>query len=234
MTRLSVNVNKIATLRNSRGTNMPNLELVTESIIRFGADGITIHPRPDERHIKYSDISPIADLTKDKVEFNIEGFPSEKFLKKVLEVKPDQVTLVPDKPDTLTSLEGWDTIKHQDMLKQIVKDLQQDDIRVSIFIHPNLEMVKAITKINADRIELFTGLYAENKNTINEYIQCSQYAHTCGIGVNAGHDLDLENLSFFVEKMPFLDEVSIGHALISESLFLGLEKTIKMYKEILA
>ena len=234
MTKLSVNVNKIATLRNSRGSNNPDLESVTASIIRFGSDGITIHPRPDERHIKYSDIFPISNLTKDKVEFNIEGFPSEKFLKKVTEIKPDQVTLVPDKPDTLTSLEGWDTIQNRDMLQKIIQDLHSSGIRVAIFIHPNLDMLKGAFEINADRIELFTGIYATNKQTIDSYIDCSEYAHSLGIGVNAGHDLDLNNLPFFISKMPYLDEVSIGHALISESLFLGLEKTIKMYKEILA
>ena len=234
MTRLSVNVNKIATLRNARGNNIPDLESVTASIIRFGSDGITIHPRPDERHIKYSDISPISDLTKDKVEFNIEGFPSEKFLKKVLEVKPDQVTLVPDKPDTLTSLEGWDTIKNRDMLKKIIQTLRSSDIRVAIFVHPNLDMLKGAFEIQADRIELFTGIYAEKKQTIDSYVACSEYAHSVGMGVNAGHDLDLNNLPFFIGAMPYLNEVSIGHALISESLFLGLEKTIKMYKEILA
>jgi len=234
MTKLSVNVNKIATLRNSRGSNNPDLESVAASIIRFGSDGITIHPRPDERHIKYSDIFPISNLTKDKVEFNIEGFPSEKFLKKAMEIKPDQVTLVPDKPDTLTSLEGWDTIQNRDMLQKIIQDLHSSDIRVAIFIHPNLDMLKGAFEINADRIELFTGIYATNKQTIDSYIDCSEYAHSLGMGVNAGHDLDLNNLPFFISKMPYLDEVSIGHALISESLFLGLEKTIKMYKEILA
>ena len=234
MTKLSVNVNKIATLRNARGNNIPDLESVTTSIIRFGSDGITIHPRPDERHIKYSDISPISNLAKDKVEFNIEGFPSEKFLQKVLDVKPDQVTLVPDKPDALTSLEGWNTIKHKDILQSIIRDLHSSDIRVAIFIHPNLDMLKGACEINADRIELFTGIYADSKQTIDSYIECSEYAHSVGIGVNAGHDLDLNNLPFFISNIPYLDEVSIGHALISEALFLGLEATIKRYKDILA
>ena len=233
MTKLSVNVNKIATLRNARGQNTPNVELVTESILGFGADGITIHPRPDERHIRYADVLPISTLVNNKAELNIEGFPSEKFLKMVFKIKPDQVTLVPDSPDVLTSLNGWNVRKHRNMLKCVVSDLQKNNIRVSIFVHPELDVVKEVAEINADRIELFTGIYADENKTIDAYVECSEYAHNAGIGVNAGHDLDLNNLPFFISNMPFLDEVSIGHALISESLFLGLEKTIKLYKEIL-
>ena len=234
MTKLSVNVNKIATLRNARGNNIPNLESTTASIIEFGADGITIHPRPDQRHIKSSDILQISNIIQNKVEFNIEGFPSKNFLKTVLKIKPDQVTLVPDGPNVLTSLEGWDTITHKKMLTNVVNDLKNSGIRTSIFIHPTLDMVKAVSEINADRIELFTGIYAAQHHTIDSYVACSEYAKDVGIGINAGHDLDLKNLPFFVKNMPFLDEVSIGHALISESLFLGLEQTVKMYKKILS
>jgi len=233
MTKLSVNVNKIATLRNARGNNVPNLEMFTNSIIDFGADGITIHPRPDERHIKYQDVFKLASIVKDRVEFNIEGFPSDRFMNMVLEVKPDQVTLVPDKEDVLTSLNGWDTIQHNIFLKDIIQDLKNSGIRSSVFIHPEIKMVEGAAFVNADRIELFTGLYADSKNMITNYVECSQQANLLKMGVNAGHDLDVKNLGFFVQSMPFLDEVSIGHALISESLFLGLEKNINIYKSIL-
>ncbi len=233
MTRLSVNVNKIATLRNSRGNNVPNLEKVTHSIIMFGADGITIHPRPDQRHIKYQDAFDLGLIVKQKVEFNIEGFPSDKFVDMVLQIKPHQVTLVPDKENVLTSLEGWDTIKEKIILKNVIKEFNNNGIRTSIFINPKVNMVEGAAAVNADRIELFTGIYAHSKIMINNYVECSEYANRIGLGVNAGHDLNLKNLSFFVDKMPFLDEVSIGHALISESLFLGLENTINMYKRIL-
>ena len=233
MTKLSVNVNKIATLRNARGNNIPNLEMVTKSIIDFGADGITMHPRPDERHIKYQDVFDLASIIKEKVEFNIEGFPSDRFMSMVLEVKPHQVTLVPDKEDVLTSLNGWDTIKHKIFLKDIIKDLQNSGIRSSVFIHPEIEMVEGASFVNADRIELFTGLYADSKNAIANYVECSKQANLMSMGVNAGHDLDSENLDFFIKNMPFLDEVSIGHGLISESLFLGLQNTINVYKNIL-
>ena len=233
MTKLSVNVNKIATLRNSRGNNVPNLEIVTKSIIDFGADGITMHPRPDERHIKYEDVFNLAAVIKEKVEFNIEGFPSDQFMTMVLEVKPNQVTLVPDKDNVLTSLHGWDTIQEKNLLSNIIQELKNNDIRSSIFIHPEMKMLEGAAGVSADRIELFTGLYAHSNNLITNYVECSKQAHLMNIGVNAGHDLDLENLEFFIKNMPFLDEVSIGHALISESLFLGLENTINMYKRIL-
>ncbi len=233
MVKLSVNVNKIATLRNARGNNIPNLDLVTSSIIDFGADGITIHPRPDQRHIKNQDVFSLAEIIKDRVEFNIEGYPSNDFLDMVLKIKPDQVTLVPDKPNALTSLEGWDTIKDANILNESIKKLKGNGIRVSIFIHPIIDMVQGAAVINADRVELFTGIYANSKTTIDSYINSSNHAKKIGLGVNAGHDLDLNNLDFFNKKMPFLNEVSIGHALISESLFLGLEETIKRYKKIL-
>ena len=233
MTKLSVNINKIATLRNSRGGNVPNLESVTDSIIDFGADGITIHPRPDQRHITKQDVSLISDVIGQKVEFNIEGFPSDEFINMVLKIQPNQVTLVPDKENVLTSLEGWDTIKEKNLLKNIVKELRNNKIRTSIFIHPEINMLEGACEIESDRVELFTGLYAHSAETINSYVECSQYAKKNGIGLNAGHDLNLNNLSFFVKSMPFLEEVSIGHALISESLYFGLEKTINMYKKLL-
>ena len=233
MTKLSVNVNKIATLRNARGNNIPNLDLVTSSIINFGADGITIHPRPDERHITRKDVFSLSSIVKNKVDFNIEGYPSKEFIELVLKIQPEQVTLVPDKPGVLTSLEGWDTIKSQSILKDIVQEFKKSKIRVSVFIHPDINMVKGAAKINVDMIELFTGIYAHSHDTIDAYISCSQHANQLGLKVNAGHDLDLKNLPFFIKKMPFLNEVSIGHALISESLFLGLEKTINQYKKIL-
>ena len=234
MIKLSVNVNKIATLRNARGNNIPNLDNVTQSIINFGADGITIHPRPDERHIKLQDVFSLAPIVKKKVEFNIEGFPSKKFIEMVLEVKPDQVTLVPDKENVLTSLEGWDTLKEKNILKSVIRELKEHHIRTSIFVNPEIQMVEGAKSVNADRIELFTGLYAQDNKTISKYIDCSKCAKRIGLGINAGHDLDLKNLLFFRKQIPFLDEVSIGHALISESLFLGLENTINMYKRILA
>jgi len=232
MTKLSVNVNKIATLRNARGNNIPDLKFVTSSIIDFGADGITIHPRPDQRHIKEEDVFLISQIVKNKVEFNIEGYPSKEFMNLVLKIKPDQITLVPDKPEVLTSLYGWDTVENKFFLKDITEELKSQGIRVSIFIHPDIKMLEGAAGVNADRVELFTGLYAHN-NSVQKYINCSQHAGKFDLGVNAGHDLSLDNLPFFVENMPILDEVSIGHALISESLFLGLEETISRYKNIL-
>ena len=233
MTRLSVNVNKIATLRNSRGNNVPNLEKVTYSIINFGADGITVHPRPDERHIKYEDVFKLASIVKENIEFNIEGFPSDRFINMVVKVKPDQVTLVPDGKNVLTSLNGWNTIKEKTLLQNVIQELNNNGIRTSVFVNPELHMIDGAASVNADRIELFTGLYAHSNSMISNYIECSNHANQINLGVNAGHDLDLKNLGFFVKNMPFLDEVSIGHALISESLFLGLENTINMYKRIL-
>ena len=233
MIKLSVNVNKIATLRNSRGNNVPNLELVTQSIINFGADGITIHPRPDQRHIRHEDVVMLADVVKPKVEFNIEGYPSDEFIKLVVQTKPTQVTLVPDSPNVLTSLQGWNTIKERPILRDVIQEFKSHSIRSSLFVHPNIKMIEGASNVGADRIELFTGIYARSDKKINLYIESSKEANKMGLGVNAGHDLNLKNLSFFVDKVPFLDEVSIGHALISESLFLGLENTINMYKRIL-
>ena len=233
MVKLSVNINKIATLRNARGGNIPNIDLLTDAIINFGADGITIHPRPDERHIKIRDVYSINNVIKDRVEFNIEGYPSRAFIDMVLKVNPTQVTLVPDQPNVLTSLEGWNTIQQYEFLYDIVKELKKSGIRTSIFVHPDIKMVQGVADINADRVELFTGLYANTPSVIDSYIKCSQYASDLGLDVNAGHDLNLNNLTFFINKMNLLKEVSIGHALISESLILGLEETIRRYKKIL-
>jgi len=236
MTKLSVNVNKIATLRNARGEDYPNLVKTAKDIIKFGAEGITIHPRPDERHIKYYDA---YDLKQNiSTELNIEGNPSKKFINMVCEVKPDQVTLVPDESDAITSNSGWDTVKNFDFLKDVVEEFKSNSIRVSIFIDPDSKMLEGAKKINADRVELFTGPYAkqyltDKSNAINRYIDCSEIANKIGMELNAGHDLNQQNLEFFTKNIVNLKEVSIGHALISESLYFGLESTIKSYLKIL-
>jgi pyridoxine 5-phosphate synthase len=236
MTRLSVNINKIATLRNARGEDYPNLVKTAKDIIKFGAEGITIHPRPDERHIKYSDA---YDLKQNiSTELNIEGNPSKKFVNMVCEVKPDQVTLVPDESDAITSNSGWDTVKNFDFLKDVVHEFKLNSIRVSIFIDPDSKMLEGAKKINADRVELFTGPYAkqyinDKSNAMNSYINCSEIANKIGMELNAGHDLNQQNLEFFKNNIVNLKEVSIGHALISESLYFGLESTIKSYLKIL-
>ena len=236
MTKLSVNINKIATLRNARGEDYPNLVKTAKDIIKFGAEGITIHPRPDERHIKYSDA---YDLKQNiSTELNIEGNPSKKFINMVCEVKPDQVTLVPDESDAITSNSGWDTVKNFNFLKDVVEEFKSNSIRVSIFIDPNSKMLEGAKKINADRVELFTGPYAkqyinDKSNAINRYIDCSEIANKIGMELNAGHDLNQHNLKFFKNNIINLKEVSIGHALISESLYFGLESTIKSYLKIL-
>ena len=236
MTKLSVNINKIATLRNARGEDYPNLVKTAKDIIKFGAEGITIHPRPDERHIKYSDA---YDLKQNiSTELNIEGNPSKKFINMVCEVKPDQVTLVPDESDAITSNSGWDTVKNFNFLKDVVEEFKSNSIRVSIFIDPDSKMLEGAKKINADRVELFTGPYAkqyinDKSNAINRYIDCSEIANKIGMDLNAGHDLSQQNLEFFKNNILNLKEVSIGHALISESLYFGLESTIKSYLKIL-
>ena len=236
MTKLSVNINKIATLRNARGEDYPNLVKTAKDIIKFGAEGITIHPRPDERHIKYSDA---YDLKQNiSTELNIEGNPSKKFINMVCEVKPDQVTLVPDESDAITSNSGWDTVKNFNFLKDVVEEFKSNSIRVSIFIDPDSKMLEGAKKINADRVELFTGPYAkqyinDKSNAINRYIDCSEIANKIGMDLNAGHDLSQQNLEFFKNNILNLKEVSIGHALISESLYFGLESTIKSYLNIL-
>lgn len=232
MTKLSVNINKIATLRNSRGGNYPNVCQFAVDIQNFGAQGITVHPRPDERHIRYKDVYDLKQIVT--TEFNIEGNPIEKFIDLVCQIKPDQVTLVPDSIDAITSDAGWDTIKNKSFLKEVVYEFKNHGIRTSIFIDTNLNFIEAAKEIGTDRIELYTESYAVNfekgnKKEINKYVDASNFANNIGLGVNAGHDLNLENINFFVKEIPFLDEVSIGHAIICESLYLGLENVINMY-----
>jgi pyridoxine 5-phosphate synthase len=232
MTKLSVNINKIATLRNSRGGNVPNLLKVAGDIEEFGANGITIHPRPDERHIRYQDARDLK-LTV-KTEFNIEGNPVKSFMDLVLEVRPTQVTLVPDAVNAITSNAGWDTIKHQAFLKEVIAEFQKNGIRTSIFIDTDAKLIEAAAQTGADRIELYTEYFASefdkgNKNAIKPYTDAAILAHKLGLGINAGHDLSLDNIKFFKENIPNLAEVSIGHALITESLYLGLENVVSMY-----
>jgi pyridoxine 5-phosphate synthase len=232
MTKLSVNINKIATLRNSRGGNVPDLLKVAVDLEEFGAEGITIHPRPDERHIRYKDAYDLKKIVT--TEYNIEGNPIDSFKKMVLEIKPTQVTLVPDGDDNITSDAGWDTIKNQEYLKEIIAEFKAAGIRTSIFVDPVLEMVKGAAETGADRIELYTEEFAVqyekgNKEAVTPYADAAQLAHELGMGVNAGHDLNLDNIEFFSQNIPHLAEVSIGHALISESLYLGLENVVNMY-----
>ncbi len=238
MTRLSVNINKIATLRNSRGGDNPNLVQVAKDCERFGAEGITVHPRPDERHIRYQDVYDLSAIMT--TEFNIEGNPKEeKFVQLVLANKPHQVTLVPDTLGQLTSDHGWDTIKEQAYLKEIIAVFKNAGIRVSIFVDPIEKMVEAAASTGTDRIELYTEMYAKqfaagNKETaIAPYLKASAVAHSLGLGINAGHDLDRFNLPYLVQQIPTIDEVSIGHALISDAIYLGLENTIQLYKRAL-
>ena len=232
MTKLSVNINKIATLRNARGGNKPDLLLMAKDIQLFGAQGITIHPRPDQRHITYNDALNLPEFVN--TEFNIEGNPIEKFIDLVCQIKPDQVTLVPDSIDAITSNAGWDTIKNKSFLKEVVCEFKNHGIRTSIFVDTDLNFIEAAKETGADRIELYTESYAVNfekgnKKEIKKYVNASNFANNIGLGVNAGHDLNLENINFFVKEIPFLDEVSIGHAIICESLYLGLENVINMY-----
>jgi len=232
MTKLSVNVNKIATLRNARGGNTPNLIQVVKDIERFGGQGITIHPRPDERHIKYQDARDLKGVVT--TEYNIEGNPIPKFMDLVLTVVPTQVTLVPDAEDAITSNAGWNTIKHSGFLKEILSEFKAHNIRTSIFVDPDLKMIEGAADIGADRIELYTEDYAKayeknNLDAVSVYADCAKRANELGLGVNAGHDLSLDNIEFFKHKIPGLLEVSIGHALISESLYLGLENVVNMY-----
>ena len=232
MTQLSVNINKIATLRNSRGANVPDLLKVAADLQSFGAQGITIHPRPDQRHIRYDDALALpAVLT---TEFNIEGNPIPKFIDLVTQIQPDQVTLVPDAEDAITSNAGWDTIKHKDFLVEVISEFQSHGIRTSIFVDPIEKIVEGAKNTGTDRIELYTEAYAQNfkKNpakAVAPYTQAAIVANDLGIGINAGHDLNLENTAFFAQNIPNLLEVSIGHALVSESLYLGFENVIPMY-----
>lgn len=232
MTRLSVNINKIATLRNARGGNVPNLLKVAADIQDFGAHGITIHPRPDERHIRYQDARDLKAVVH--TEFNIEGNPVGSFVDLVNEVVPEQVTLVPDAEDVLTSNAGWDTQKHKDFLSEIIAEFKAKGMRTSIFVDPVAAMIEGAALVGTDRIELYTEAYASgyaagNKEAVKPYAACAQLAHELGLGVNAGHDLSLDNIAYFAQQVPNLDEVSIGHALISESLYLGLENVVNMY-----
>ena len=232
MTRLSVNINKIATIRNARGGSMPDVTAAAVNCERFGAEGITVHPRPDERHIRYSDVREIRPLIT--TEFNIEGNPIDSFMNLVLEVRPDQVTLVPDAEDAITSNAGWDTLRHRDFLAEICSELKANGIRSSIFIGADPRMAEGAAACGADRVELYTEPYAEMfprdpQAAIADFIKAAEAARDCGLGLNAGHDLNLENLEFFVRNIPWTDEVSIGHALISDALYMGLEQTIKAY-----
>jgi pyridoxine 5-phosphate synthase len=233
MTKLSVNINKVATVRNARGGNNPDLLRVAADLERFGAQGITVHPRPDERHIRFADVHALNPLLT--TEFNIEGYPSEDFLALVLDVAPAQVTLVPDSPAQLTSNAGWDTKTHFDFLKQVVSRLHTKAIRVSIFIDPIPEMADYALKAGADRVELYTEPYASTYATDREaaiapYVETAKHCRALGLGLNAGHDLSLENLNYFATQIPWLDEVSIGHALICDALYLGFEQTVKAYR----
>lgn len=233
MTRLSVNINKVATLRNARGENHPDVVKFAQDCEKFGADGITVHPRPDERHITREDVRKLRKVVT--TEFNIEGFPSKEFIDLVLEVKPDQVTLVPDAPGAITSNAGWDTIANQETLSKICALLKENGIRVSIFVNPEGKMVVGAANAGADRVELYTKPYADLYSTdpemaVARYVEAATVAREAGLGLNAGHDLNLQNLEFFASMIPWLDEVSIGHALISDALYYGIEDTIRRYK----
>ena len=232
MTQLSVNINKIATLRNARGGSNPNVVQVARDCERFGAEGITVHPRPDERHITKQDVYDLKDVVS--TEFNIEGYPDDRFMKIIEEVRPTQATLVPDPPDVLTSNAGWDTIKHERQLSDIIQQLTSWGVRSSIFIEPQNAMMDGAKKCGTDRVELYTEMYAsqytkDRTAAIKDYKESATHAHEIGLGINAGHDLDLKNLRFLKEQIPFVEEVSIGHALVCDALYYGLENTIQMY-----
>ena len=232
MTRLSVNINKFATIRNARGGNNPDLIQVAKDCERFGAHGITVHPRPDERHIRRSDVLELSKIVT--TEFNIEGYPDQRYIDLVLEVKPAQATLVPDPPDAITSNAGWNTIKNAEFLKEVTGTLKSAGIRTSIFVEPVPNMVENAAKVGTDRIELYTEAYArgyfkDKAAAVKPYAEAAKIAHKVGLEINAGHDLDLDNLSFFRQQVPYLDEVSIGHALVCDALYLGLENTIQKY-----
>lgn len=232
MTKLSVNINKIATLRNSRGGDVPNVVQFAKDVQKFGAQGVTIHPRPDERHIRYQDVYDLKPEVY--TEYNIEGNPIRQFVDMVLKVKPTQVTLVPDADDAITSNAGWDTIKNKDFLVEVIKEFKQNGIRTSVFVDPVLTQIEGAKATGTDRIELYTETFAHNYGLGNEmaikpYTECAVLANALGLGINAGHDLSLDNIKFFKQNIPDLLEVSIGHALISESLYLGIENVINMY-----
>lgn len=232
MTRLSVNINKIATLRNARGGNNPDLIKAAVDCERFGAEGITVHPRPDERHVRYADVMQLKDVVT--TEFNIEGYPDERYMDIIAKVRPAQATLVPDGPHVITSNAGWDTIVHQSFLAGITKELKKSGARVSVFVDPDNKMVEGAAKAGADRVELYTEPYAsryhkERTAAVKPYVQAAKVAQQVGLGLNAGHDLDLHNLAFLRQSIPWLDEVSIGHALVCDAIYLGLENTIRLY-----
>lgn len=236
MTVLSVNINKIALIRNSRGSNFPDLLTVAQDCERFGAQGITVHPRPDERHIRYADCAELKKVVT--TELNIEGYPSERFIQLVQEVRPHQVTLVPDAPNALTSSDGWDTITNASFLRDVIFEIKKTGARVSLFVDPIEQLVEGAADVLADRIEFYTGPYAKifqdnPKHAILKYAQTSVFAHHLGLEMNAGHDLNLKNLKFFKENVPHLKEVSIGHALVCDALYFGLENTIQMYRRCL-
>lgn len=236
MTKLSVNINKVATIRNARGGNNPDVCRFALDCEAMGAEGITVHPRPDERHIRRADVFALRPLLH--TEFNIEGYPSKEFIELVLQVKPAQVTLVPDAPDQITSNHGWDTVAHQEFLTEVIAEFKEAGIRTSVFVDPDVTMVKHAAKVDADRVELYTEPYAANytkdrEAAIAPYITAAQAARKEGLGLNAGHDLSLENLAYFAQHIPNLDEVSIGHALICDALYLGIKETIRSYKECL-
>jgi len=232
MTRLSVNINKVATLRNARGGNNPDVIKVAQDCEAFGAQGITVHPRPDERHIRYADVLELSKVVK--TEFNIEGYPDRRFVELVTKVKPAQATLVPDPPNAVTSNAGWDTIAHQQFLTEVISEIKSAGVRVSIFLDPNVKLVEAAARTGAQRIELYTEPYAtaydhSKEEAVRLYVQTAREAIKSGLGVNAGHDLDLNNLAYLIQQIPEIDEVSIGHALICDALYYGLENTIQMY-----
>ncbi len=232
MTRLSVNINKIATLRNARGHNTPDLLKVAQDIERFGAEGITVHPRPDERHIRYADVRNLSPLLK--TEFNVEGYPNRVFIDLVKEVKPAQVTLVPDLPGALTSNAGWDTVKNKSLLTEVISEFKSEGIRTSIFVGTDLSLLEGAKIIGAERVELYTEPYADRyavdrDTAVKPFVEAGALAEKLDLGLNAGHDLNLDNLRFFAEQVPALMEVSIGHALISDALYYGLENTVQMY-----
>ena len=234
MTKLSVNINKIATLRNARGGDRPNVVQAAKDCERFGAQGITVHPRPDERHIRYRDVYDLKEVVT--TEFNIEGNPTPDFLKLVKEIRPEQATLVPDAPDAITSNAGWDTIRHKDFLTDVIGELKELGIRTSIFVDPMESMIEGAKLVGTDRVELYTEAYATNYHSNREqaiapYLATARKAQELGIGLNAGHDLDLDNLKYLHDTLPGLLEVSIGHALICDALYFGLEKTIQLYLE---
>lgn len=232
MTRLSVNINKFATLRNSRGGDKPNVVKAALDIERFGAQGITVHPRPDERHIRYDDVMALKDVIS--TEFNIEGYPDKRYLGIIEKIRPAQATLVPDAPDALTSNAGWNTVTHQDMLKELVTEIKKSAERVSIFVDPIPEMIEAAAETGAERIEFYTEAYALNyhlnrEKAVEDYVKCATLAKNLGLTINAGHDLDLDNLNYMIRRIPFIEEVSIGHGIVCDALYYGLENTIQMY-----